>query len=268
MERKGVPVQSIDRVFDIMEKLSNHSRGILLTELAAEVSLPKSTVYRLLVSLTNKGYAVKETDSGKYRLTMRLFEIGSRAAGVRDMLATIRPCLDQLAETTGEVVHFVKRDGGSVIYIYKLDTSSASVRMTSAVGVRNPMYCTGVGKAILSCLPETEVQAIWDATNIQRYTEQTITTFAHMEQEMTRIVQDGYAIDNEEHELGVCCVAAPIYDYSDQPVYAVSVSAPSTRMNEQRIQIIAPMVIRAAAELSQLLGATSNHGLIRKEFNN
>ena len=256
MARKGVPVQSIDRVFDIMEKLSTHSRGILLTELAAEVSLPKSTVYRLLVSLTNKGYAVKESDNGKYRLTMRLFEIGSRAAGVRDMLATIRPCLDQLAETTGEVVHFVKRDGGSVIYIYKLDTSSASVRMTSAVGVRNPMYCTGVGKAILSHLPEAEALAIWNATDIRRHTEQTITTFARMEQEMKCIAQNGYALDNEEHELGVCCVAAPVYDYSDRPAYAVSVSAPSTRMNEQRIQIIAPMIIRVATEISRLLGAT------------
>ena len=256
MPQKRTPVQSIDRVFDIIETLSTHPRGILLTELAAAVSLPKSTVYRLLVSLGDNGYAVKELNSGKYRLTMRLFEIGSRVAGVLDVLVAVRPYLDQLAETTGEVVHMVKRDGNSVIYIYKLDTSSASVRMTSAVGVRNPMYCTGVGKAILSRLPKAEVRAIWDSTEIKCFTEQTITNYVRMEQEMKRITQEGYALDNEEHELGVRCVAASICDYSDQPLYAVSVSAPSTRMNEQRIKVIAPMVIHVATELSRLLGAT------------
>lgn len=256
MAQTGTPVQSIDRMLDIIEALSEHPHGIQLTELATVVGLPKSTVYRLLVSLSNKGYALKEAHGGRYRLTMRLFEIGSRAAGVRDVLAVARPCLEQLADLAGEVVHLVKRDGIHVVYIFKLDTSSDTVRMTSAVGRGNPMYCTGVGKAILARLPEAEARKIWDATNIQRFTDQTITNYTRMEQEMKTIVQNGYALDNEEHEQGVRCVAAAVCDYSDTPQYAISVSAPSTRMNEQRIQTLAPMVIRAAAELSRLLGAT------------
>lgn len=255
MSQKGNPVQSIDRVFDIIEALSEHPRGFLLTELAASVGLPKSTVYRLLGSLVGKGYAVKEPDSGRYRLTMRLFEIGSRAAGVRSVLTVARPYLEQLAEAAGEVVHLVKRDGIGVTYIYKLDTSSASVRMTSAVGLCNPMYCTGVGKAIMARLPEAEARAIWDATDIQRYTDQTITSYTRMEEELRCVQENGYALDNEEHELGVRCIAAAIPDYSGKPVYAVSISAPSTRMTEQRVQAVAPLVMDVAAELSNLLGA-------------
>lgn len=249
------PIQSIDRMFDIMETLSIHPRGISLTELSAEVDLHKSTVHRFLTSLMCKGYVIKEDDSTKYRLTMRMFEIGSRVVDGMNILNVARPYLEQLADGTDESVHMVVRDKVEIVYVFKEESSNSVVRMSSRVGLRNPMYCTGVGKAIMAFLPEDEAKAIWDATQIVRHTEKTITSFSRMQTEMARIRENGYSVDDEEHERGVRCVAVPIRDISGKPVAAISISAPVTRMDDFRISQVAPMVKETASRISVLLGA-------------
>lgn len=254
MAQNANPVQSIDRVFDIIEILSKYPRGLLLSDLTPLVELPKSTVHRLLLSLSERGYVAKEMVSGRYQLTMRMFEIGSRAIGVLDIITIARPYLEHLADSSSEIVHLVERDGKDVVYLSKLDASSSSIRTASAVGLRAAMYCTGVGKAILANLPPEEVQAIWASTPIEQFTRTTITSYEALQEELRRIEISGYAIDNEEHELGVRCVAAPIFDFSDRPRYAVSISAPSTRMGEQEIEHYAPMLVSASQEISRFLG--------------
>lgn len=257
MTQSANPVQSVDRVFDIIEILSKYPRGLLLSDLTPLVGLPKSTVHRLLLSLSERGYVAKEIVSGRYQLTMRIFEIGSRAIGVLDIISIARPYLEHLADTSGEIVHLVERDGNDVVYLCKLDASASSIRTASAVGLRTAMYCTGVGKAILANLPPEEIQAIWAATAIEPFTKTTITSFEALQNELQKIQISGYAIDNEEHELGVRCVAAPIFDFSDRPKYAVSISAPSTRMSDREVLHYAPMLVSASQEISRFLGRNS-----------
>lgn len=247
-------VQSIDRIFLIIELLSNYPKGISLAEICAATSLPKSTVSRLLASLITHGYAVQEIDTKRYRLTMRLFEIGSRIAGSANILSVARPYLEYLSNVSGEAVHLVSRVKDEIVYLYKEEASNSIVRMSSFVGLRNPMYCTGVGKSILAFLPNDEIQAIWQRTKPTQFTPNTITSFSAMQEEIALIRQRGYAIDNEEHEAGVRCIAAPILDFSGTPIAAISLSAPAVRLNDPEIERYAPMLMDAASNISRYFG--------------
>ena len=247
-------VQSIDRLFLIVELLSLHPKGASLTEICGETSLPKGTVSRMLGALITHGYVIQEPDTKRYRLTMRMFEIGSRVAGSANILSVARPYLEYLSSVSGEAVHLVSRVNDEVVYLYKEEASNSIVRMSSFVGLRNPMYCTGVGKSILAFLPDDEMRGIWSRTVPIRFTSSTITTLEDMEAEILRIRQCGYAIDDEEHEAGVRCVAAPILDFNGNPVAAISLSAPAVRLNDAEIEKYAPMVMEAACNISRYFG--------------
>ncbi len=247
-------VQSIDRVLDILETLSSTPQGMLLTELSSKVGLHVSTAHRLVNMLVDRGYAVKEQGTGKYRLTLRIFEIGSRISGVWDMLEMARPYLDDLAAQSQEAVHLVERDGSGVVYLYKAEPFRQLVRMGSRYGLRNPMYCTGVGKSILALLPAEEVERVWKAEPITAFSPNTITDLEQMHRELERIRQRGYAIDNEEHEPGVRCVAVAIRNWQGAPVAAVSISAPTARMDDAMIGKMLPKLQFTAKEISRMLG--------------
>jgi len=247
-------VQSIDRMILIVELLSMHPKGASLTEICGETSLPKGTVSRMLGALISHGYVIQEPDTKRYRLTMRMFEIGSRVAGSANILSVARPYLEYLSSVSGEAVHLVSRVNDEVVYLYKEEASNSIVRMSSFVGLRNPMYCTGVGKSILAFLPDDEMRGIWSRTVPIRFTSSTITTLEDMEAEILRIRQRGYAIDDEEHEAGVRCVAAPILDFNGNPVAAISLSAPAVRLNDAEIEKYAPMVMEAAGNISRYFG--------------
>lgn len=261
MTQLANPVKSINRVLDLVETLAEHPRGLLLSDISNFVALPKSTVHRLLLSLINRGYVAKEPVSGKYQLTMRMFEIGSRAYDVLNIMTIARPYCEHLADMTGEIVHLVKRDANDVVYLFKLDSSSASIRTASAVGLRGKMYCTGVGKAILANLPTDEVHAIWAASEIERFTSTTITDWDVLVSELKRAKTIGYALDNEEHEVGIRCIAAPILDFSGKPTYAMSISAPAARLGDAEISNFAAVLVSSTREISRFLG---NNILIQK----
>lgn len=247
-------VQSLDRAFFILELLSNYPQGISLTEICAESNLPKGTVSRMLGTLIQHGYVLQDLDSRKYRLTLRLFEIGSRVVGGANILSIARPYLEKLSRTSEEAVHLVSRVNDEVVYLYKEEATASIVRMSSCVGLHNPMYCTGVGKSILAFLPDEEIQSIWQRTDLIQFTPNTIMTFDKMQEEIAMIRERGYAIDNEEHELGVRCIAAPILDFNFSPVAAISISAPCEHMDEAKIEQYIPMLLDAAKNISRYYG--------------
>ena len=254
MNEKKHPVQSIDRVFDLMEILSAAPNGLSLSDLAARADLHVSTTHRLLSSLVSRGYVRKDSSTGKYRLTLRLFEISQRVSAVLDLLPVSEHFLEELANLSGEAVHLVERSGSEVVYLYKFEPYRNPVTISSSIGRHNPMYCTGVGKSILAHLPEEDVKAIWEATDIQRFTEKTLTTLEDLFKDLEATRIRGYAIDDEEHDLGVRCVAAPIFNWKGDPVAAISISAPASRLTGSEMQKYAPRLLHAAEEISGLLG--------------
>ncbi len=248
------PIQSIDRVFDIVEVLAENPRGMTLTQISTSVSLHKSTVHRMMLALISRGYVDKDEQTGRYKLTMRLFSIGSRVLGGFDILSVARPYLEQLSEYADEAVHLVVRDSENVVYLLKEDSSRSLVRSGTHYGFSNPMYCTGVGKSILAYLSDEDVADIWARTKVTAYTSRTITSFALLKEELSVIRVRGYAIDDEEFEDGLRCIACAIFDYTQQPIAAISISAPITRMSMDRVTELAPQITQAAHEISRQMG--------------
>lgn len=258
MSDKKHSVQSIDRVLDILETLSSVPQGMTLSDLAEATHLHVSTAHRLVSALADRGYARKDSDSGKYRLTLRLFEISKRVSTVLDLLPASEHYLEELANRSREAVHLVERSGNEVVYLYKFEPFQHLVNMGTYVGRRNPMYCTGVGKSILAYLPPREVESIWNATDIQVFTSSTIVTLEAMFQDLEGVRQRGFAYDNEEHEEGVRCIAAPIFNWESAPVGAVSISAPAVRLTDEAVERLAPQLLSVSNEISQLLGRKPN----------
>lgn len=252
--KKQAGVQSVDRVFDLIELLSMHPRGIRLVDIEEQTGLHKSTAHRLLGALMARGYATQDEESKKYRLTLRLFELSGRVVDDIDVLEVARTPLEQLRNDTGEAVHLVVREKRDIVYIHKVESSRSGIRMFSRVGMRRPMYCTAVGKAILATLEIEKVKEIWEATTIRQYTDYTITSLEDLLKELERIRVVGYALDNEENELGVRCIATSVPDYTGHSHAAFSLSAPVVRMSDQRIEELAPVLLEARQKIGDGLG--------------
>ncbi len=245
--------QSIQRIFSVIEVLAAHPDGVSLQQLCAKTGLAKSTAHRMLASLVELGYAVQDSFSSRYRLTLKLFELGSGVVNGMDILAVARPHLDRLSRHTGEAVHLVLRDGVDIVYIHKSEASGAR-RMSSQVGLRSPLFCTGVGKAILATLPFEEVEKIWKKSPVHRFTEHTIVDFSQLCEQLKAVRSKGYAIDDEENELGIRCVAVALPGPGGQAEAAFSISSLVPHMSEERIAEIARISLETRAAILRDLG--------------
>ena len=248
-EKSGV--QSVERIFQLIESLAAHPAGAGLQRLAQDTDLAKSTVHRLLASLVSLGYAAQD-ENGRYRLTLKMFELSSGIVNSMDILDVAKVHLERLAHRTGEAVHLVIRDGQDIVYIYK--TESGPMRMSSRVGLRSPLYCTGVGKAILATLPADEVTNIWQHTTPQKLTTHTIVEFDALQAQLAEVRTNGYAIDDEENELGVRCVAVAIPGVGGRADSAFSISGLAPYMTPERIRRIATLAQDARTDIMADLG--------------
>ena len=170
------------------------------------------------------------------------------------MASLVHPSLKKLSEQTGETVHLVRREGTEAVYIDKVESNVSSIRMVSRVGRRIPLYCSGVGKALLAELPDPEIREIWNSSEIVSLTPYTVTKFQDLMERIGTVRKVGYAMDDEENEEGVRCIAVSIPDYHKEPVYALSISAPVSRMTDARIAELAVDVLAFKKELEKTLG--------------
>lgn len=246
-------VQSVDRTLTILEVLSDYSDGIGITEISDLVNLHKSTVYRLLSTLIYKGYVVQDEESSKYKITFKLFELGSKKVDKLDLLKSSKPYTKMLMESINEVVHLIIREESDIIYIDKVEANN-TISMKSRIGKRAPMYCTATGKAMLAFLPEDEILKVWHSSKIVKLTENTITDFITFKKELQTIKRNGYAIDDEENEIGVKCVGAPIFNMSGDVVAAISLTGPMHRITDDKIDFISKEVMKYANLISKEIG--------------
>jgi IclR family transcriptional regulator, KDG regulon repressor len=247
-------VQSVVRTLQILEALA--AAGEMgLTDLAARVGLHKSTLFRFMRTLCDLGYARRDPDTERFSLTLKVFELGSSVYARVDLVKLAGPCLLQLSSTTQETVHLAVLDGPRLVYLSKLEsTRSLRVAMRSGVGLTAPAYCTGVGKVLLAFSEGAALDAYLEACDLVRFTERTIADRRKLRAELQAIRSRGWAVDDEEHERGVRCVAAPVRDREDAVVAALSVSGPTVRLTLDRIDGVRSLVCEAAEELSRLLG--------------
>ena len=240
MEEKN-PIQVADRLFQALEVLAD--RGAMgLMEIAVFLGLNKSTAHRVLNSLIFMGY-VRQNAAGKYESTFKVVGLANKIMNKVDIVNIVRPYLRRLMEQTGETVHFVERDGVDAVYIDKVESFSNTIQMVSQIGSRIPLYCSGVGKAIMAELNIQEIRDIWERSDVLSKTPYTVTDFNVFLKTLETIRRQGYALDNEENEEGVRCVAASFPEYTGKVRYAFSISAPVSRMDDDRIKELAGYVI-------------------------
>jgi DNA-binding IclR family transcriptional regulator len=195
----------------------------------------------------------RDPQTARYRLGMRLFELGSIAISRFDIREKARRHLEQLHYEVDESVHLCTLDAGEVLYLDRVEPTR-SVRMDCRVGRRNPAHCTSVGKAMLAHLPEREVEQILRQRGMPRRTPATLTTPAELKADLAMIRARGYAIDDEEVEEGVRCVGVAVLGHNGRPLAAISVSAPSFRLPLEKVPVVAASVSQAAKALSQESG--------------
>lgn len=247
------PVQSAERIFQVMELLADQGEMGLM-EISAALNLHKSTVHRLLMSLIYMGYAKQDENTQKYMLSYKVVSMAGKILDRMDILLVAKPYLEKLSDISGEAVHLVQREGNHILYIYKIEAKVGTIRMVSHVGMIHPMYCSGVGKAIMATLPEKEVRQIWNESIIEKKTDKTITDYNEMLKVLDGIKKCGYALDDEENEKGVRCIAACLRGYHNEVKYAFSISGPTSRMTRERVQELSVDVKKIQSSLSRELG--------------
>jgi len=225
--------------------------GITLAELSSLIDMPKSSTHRYLVTLQELGLANRK-DGDRFCLGTKVIELAGSFLMHSDLRTESQGVLNELAEETGETIHLAVPSGTEVVYIAKVESKHA-LGMFSHIGARLPMYCTALGKAILAFSSERLLHAVLAEPLVPR-TPNSITSAKALETELALIHSRGYALDNEENEIGIRCVGAPIFDYTATPIAALSISVPRERMDEERRTLLGPLVREAAQMVSRRKG--------------
>lgn len=248
-------VQSVERTLNIVEALASADEDVSLSRLHEKLGLSLPTLHRLLATLICRGYAVQDKDTRRYGPGPKLLEIAASATSNSrfSLRRMARSYLHELTVETGETSNLVVPRGDEAVYVEQA-VSSRLVRMFTEVGHRAPLYCTGSGKAILSHLLPLELDAYLAREQLRQWTPHTITSPDQLRQDIARTQQRGFAIDDQEREEGVCCVASVVLDHSGVCVAAISISGPTTRVSLQRAHDLGPRVRQAAEACSRQLG--------------
>jgi IclR family acetate operon transcriptional repressor len=246
-------IQAIERAVAILNAFSAEDPELGVTELAGRLGLHKSTVHRFMVNLEAAGL-VERTRSARYRLGLRIFELGGLVMQRMNLWDEALPFLEGLVRDTGETGHLAVLDGGEAIYIERVEARRA-LRIPSAVGRGYPAHATNLGKVLLADLAADRLRELVGDGPLGAFTPHTITDPTELEAELERIRAQGFAVDNEEYDEGLRCIGAPIYDHSGRAVAALGIGGPVTRITPERVDELAELVMAAARGLSRRLGA-------------
>lgn len=247
-------VSALDRGLRILELVAQTGRPMKVSEIAAQLALPRSVAYELVYTL--KEHGALEVGPGRLQLGRLLFVLGSVYAQSLDLAREANEVAQQVMRQCDETVQVAVLDGRHVLYISKAD-STRMLRLVSAVGRRLPAHCTALGKVLLTYLDPHERTARLKGVQLEQLTPNSITSFEDLERELALVRDRGYAFDECESNPDVCCVAAPVRDSQGHVVAAMSISVPLARFDPERRQFLRELVTKGAEELSQRLGHTS-----------
>jgi IclR family transcriptional regulator, KDG regulon repressor len=245
-------LSSVATAIELLKAFSEDEVEIGISTLAKRLGVAKSTVHRLATTLVSEGLLEQDRVTGKYRLGIALFRLGTLVRRRMNVSEEARPHLFSLRQKTNETVHLAILDGTDIMYVYFLESTQA-VRMRSDLGLRKPAYCTAEGQAILAFGPPEAVQAVI-RTGLHARTPQTITDPDKLLKALDAVRQRGCAIEDEESEIGVRCLAAPIRNDAGDVVAAVGVAGPVSRLSKKALTAFMPHVIETANAISARLG--------------
>ncbi|WP_199614171.1 IclR family transcriptional regulator [Paenibacillus alkalitolerans] len=246
-------IQAVERALKILDLFDEHETELKITDISERMQLHKSTVHSLLRTLLVHGYIDQNPENGKYRLGMKLFERGNFVIHGLDVRKVVKRYLVDLSEKTGQTLHLVILDDKEGVYIDKVEGPLATI-LYSRIGRRAPVHSTGVGKALIAWKSEDELRIILNGYHYIPRTPNTITNEQDFRKELEKVRQAGYAVDNQENEPGVRCIAVPIRNHKGHVVAAVSLSTLVSRVDDEKLMRFLEMLKPAADEMSAQMG--------------
>ncbi len=253
MNQTGTTVQSLDRVFDIVEALSNHGNELTISQLCTLTGLNKSTVHRMLSSLKARGYVV-QTSTGTYRLTFQFCSLSQKIINNVSILPLVLPHLRKLSISVQEIVHFVIQDNTDTVYLDRLEPPNSNYRSTVNIGMRRPMHTSAGGKIILASEGPESWRNYWEHADKTPITPYTITSFERLESEMQIFQRKQYAVESEENTLGYSCIAIAIHDRYNDDHYAITLSSLKSLMTDAHIQHLLPLLFETRSLIQRDIG--------------
>lgn len=256
-------VQSLTRGLKLLEWIAASHGSVALTELAQQAGLPNSTTHRLLVTMQRLGFVRQVGELGHWAMGAHAFIVGSSFLHSRNLLAMVHPILHKLMEESGETVNLAVLDPGDqqAIIIDQVQCTQL-MRMSAPIGGSLPMHASGAGKAFLARLSDDQVTHLLHRKGLHAYTPATLVSPARLKADLADARQRGYAFDNEEHALGLRCVAACVYDEHHCPFAAISISGPLSRITDERVTELGALVMKAAKRVTQAYGGHESPGAL------
>jgi IclR family transcriptional regulator, KDG regulon repressor len=253
-EKAEYIIQAVSHALDLLEQFHGDVDELGVTELSKRLKLHKNNVFRLLATLESRGYIEQNKATENYRLGLKSLELGQTFIKQMGLLRQAKPILERLVRECNETAYVAIFKEGYIVYLDVVETD-LTVRVVSRVGSRLPAYCTAAGKVHLANMSEEEIDSLLPNREMRAYSSTTYTDRELLKKDLRKIAEQGYAIDDEEYDLGVRCVASPIRDYTRRIVGALSISGPSMRFSDQRLEKeLIPLVTQAAEDLSVRLG--------------
>jgi IclR family transcriptional regulator, KDG regulon repressor len=244
------PLSSVKKALKVLQAFTEDRTELGVTQIAELLKSHKSSVSRILMTLMAEGFVEKSPLTNKYRLGMKLVELGNRALSRFDLKDYASPYLEALAQKTNEIIHLSILDKSEILYIDKKGTGQV-LTVATRIGGRNPAHACGMGKVLLSGLSQEELMKVLSTAPLKQFTPTTVTEVPRLLKEFEKIRRQGFAIDNEESFPGIKCVAAPITDGRGNVIAAMSATVPTQRMEKERMKELATMVTDCARQISE-----------------
>ncbi|WP_299396433.1 HTH-type transcriptional regulator BhcR [Pelagibius sp.] len=249
---QGGQVQSLDRAISILERLAE-ADGMSLTDLSQSVGLAPSTTHRLLTTLQQRRFADFDEEYGVWVVGVGAFNVGNAFLRSRKIVSLGRPVMRRLMEDVGETINLAVEDKGELVYVTQFE-SHAPMRAFFRPGRRAPMHSSAIGKAMLAEMGEDALRDFLHRKGMQRFTDRTIVEPAALRAQLQQIRQRGWGVDDEEHTIGMRCVAATIHNEHGEVIAGISISGPSVRVTETRLGELGARVVQAAEEITEQIG--------------
>ncbi len=243
-------VRVADRIFDILEVLAASNSPLGLSELAKATHMSKSTVHRLAASMCARQYVEKSSD-GLYSIGYKLIETVSLHINQLELLTEAKPFLSDIMRDLDLTAHLGILDGCDVVYLEKMDIYPNT---GSGDWAASPAFCSSIGKCLLACLSGDELEDALYLCNFKKHTSNTITDIREFKRYLRVIRRQGWAMDNEEYQIGHRCVGAPVFDYRGSPVAAISASGSIAQLSDDKLEMVIREVKQAAEKLSRRMG--------------
>ena len=250
-QNKKEKIKSIGKALDLLEFLSDNELEIGIADISKKLNMSPSTVHRIITFLNSRGYVIKNQKTAKYRLGIKLFELGCTVQSTKNLIETIKPYLLQLSKSINETSNLAILESKEVIYIAKSE-SSEMLTTNIKIGTRLPAHCTALGKVMLAYLSDGEFNQLYGSNEpVMSLTSRSISSLDELKKELKKVKEQGYALDKEESIIGIHCVAVPIFYQPKEAIAAISITGPASRFTIDKMEDTKGKLIAIVKEISK-----------------